>query len=385
MKRWIGLLALLAAFPPLSTDMYLPAIPTLVKEWEQPLWVVNLTLVCFFITYSLFLLVYGPVSDRFGRRPLLKIGIPIYVVASLLCALAPNAESLIAFRIVQAAGGACASSLALAICRDVFEARDRERVLAYMGVVIALSPMMAPVIGGWTLVFFSWNWIFVILAGLGCVAFLGVHRMQETLHPVKKTTRVALVTNYTKLLRNRSYLGMVFLVSFSVIPFFSFIGASSDIYITRFGLSEQIYGYFFGFNALALMVGALLFARMNRVLSSRTVLSIGFFMIAAGGVWLMFSPGEGPWDLALPMAIISFSSGMSRPPSNNLVLEQVDRGAGAASSLLMFFLMTCGGLGMGFISLAWPDKIHVLGIMGMICGSITFVFWMVFQRAVRIP
>ena len=334
------------------------------------------------MTYSLFLLVYGPISDRFGRRPLLKIGIPIYILASLMCSLAPNAESLIIFRIVQAAGGACASSLALAICRDVFETRERETALAYIGVVVSLSPMIAPVIGGWTLVFFSWNWIFVILAGLGGVALLGVHRMRETLQPVAKTEQVALVSNYTSLLRNRTYLGLVFMVSISSVPFFAFIGGSSDIYITGFGLSAQSYSYFFGFNALALMIGALAFTRMSRVFPSRSILTAGFLMIAAGGLWLLLGPRQDPWDLALPMFIISFASGMSRPPSNNLVLDQVRRGAGAASSLLMFFLMTCGAMGMWFISLAWSDKIQVLALMAVICGSVSLVSWLVLQRAV---
>ncbi|MCF8024905.1 MAG: multidrug effflux MFS transporter [Desulfobacteraceae bacterium] len=386
MKRWVALLALLAAFPPLSTDMYLPAIPSLVRIWNQPLWVVNLTLVCFFITYSLFLLIYGPVSDRFGRRPLLKIGISIYIIASLMCALASSVETLIVFRVLQAAGGACASSLALAISRDVFETRDRERVLAYIGVVIAISPMLAPVIGGWMLAFFSWNWIFVVLAVLGAIALTGVYRMKETLAPVSRTNQVAMVTNYAKLLRNRPYLGFVFLVAFSLVPVFAFIGASSDIYITRFGLSEQVYGYFFGFNALAMMVGAIVFTRINRILPSQTVITACFLMIAAGGIWLFFSPNQTPWDLALPMAVISFSAGMSRPPSNNLVLEQVDRrGAGSASSVLMFCIMTCGAAAMWFISLAWPDKIQILAFMGTICGVATFAFWLVLKRSVRTP
>jgi DHA1 family bicyclomycin/chloramphenicol resistance-like MFS transporter len=120
MRKWIIFLALLAAFPPLSTDMYLPAIPTLVSTWEQPLWIVNLTLVAFLVTYSFFLLVYGPLSDRFGRRYVLKAGISIYILASLLCAAAPNVISLIILRMLQAAGAASAASLALAISRDVF-------------------------------------------------------------------------------------------------------------------------------------------------------------------------------------------------------------------------------------------------------------------------
>jgi len=382
-KKWIGILALLAAFPPLSTDMYLPAIPSLAHQWRQPLWVINLTLVCFFMTYSFFMLLYGPVSDRFGRRPLLKTGISIYILASLMCALAPNAAALIMFRIIQAAGGACASSLALAISRDVFEVREREKVLAYIGVIVALCPMLSPVIGGWLLVFFSWRWIFVLLAVLGVIAFLGVYRMPETLLPVDRTTQVGLFVNYFRLIHNPSYLGLVFLVSFSAVPLFAFIGASSDIYITRFGQSAQVYGYFFGFNAMALMAGALACVRLSRLVSTRSILTAGFAGIAIGGAWLLLNARQSPWDLALPMFLISFSTGMSRPPSNNLVLQQVKQGAGAASSLLMFFIMTSGASAMWLISLDWPDKMRILGLMALVGGGVASACWLVMKKTAR--
>jgi len=382
-KKWIGLLAMLAAFPPLSTDMYLPAIPSLAQQWRQPLWVINLTLVFFFITYSIFMLVYGPVSDRFGRRPLLKTGITIYILASLMCALAPNAVALIVFRIIQAAGGACASSLALAISRDVFDIREREKVLAYIGVIVALCPMLSPVIGGWLLIFLSWRWIFLLLGVLGAIALLGVYRMPETLPPADRTTQVGLFANYWGLFRNPSYLGLVFLVSFSAVPLFAFIGASSDIYITRFGQSAQVYGYFFGFNAMALMAGALACVRLSRLVSSRSILTAGFAGIALGGAWLLLSARQSPWDLSLPMFMISFSTGMSRPPGNNLVLQQAKQGAGSASSLLMFFIMTSGASGMWLISLDWPDKIQIMGLMALIGGGVASACWLVLKKMAR--
>ena len=124
-NRLLFLLALLSAFPPLSTDMYLPAIPLLQKAWHQPLAVVNLTLVGFFVGYCVFLLFYGPLSDRFGRRPLLLVGIGVFILASLLCALADNVISLIVFRVLQAAGAASASALALAISKDVYQGYER--------------------------------------------------------------------------------------------------------------------------------------------------------------------------------------------------------------------------------------------------------------------
>ena len=383
MIKWIPLLALLTAFPPLSTDMYLPAIPSLAQQWQRPLWVINLTLSCFFITYSFFLLLYGPVSDRFGRRPLLKIGITIYVLASLMCALAPNAGSLIAFRILQAAGGACASALALAICSDVFSIREREKVLAYIGVVTALCPMISPVIGGWVLAFLSWPWVFVILAGLGTVALIGVHRMKETLPSSSRIKKIAIGRNYIELTRNRPYFFLALLVSISFMPLFAFIAASSDIYINGFGVSEQMYGYFFGFNALALMLGALFCTRLNQVISSKNILFMSFAGITAGGIWLLAAPLSTALDFALPMLVITFCIGISRPPSFSLVLGQVDKGVGAASSLLTFFFMSSGAAAMWFVSLGWQDRIQVLGVMGLICGGTALFCWALLRRVVR--
>lgn len=129
--RMLLLLALLSAFPPLSTDMYLPAIPLLVKLWQQPLALVNLTLVGFFVSYCFFLLFYGPLSDRFGRRPLLLAGIGLFILASILCALADGLIGMIVFRVLQAAGAAAASTLALAISKDIYAGHERARILAY--------------------------------------------------------------------------------------------------------------------------------------------------------------------------------------------------------------------------------------------------------------
>ncbi len=379
-SKLLFLLALLSAFPPLSTDMYLPAIPLLQKAWHQPLAMVNLTLVGFFVGYCVFLLFYGPLSDRFGRRPLLLVGIGIFILASLLCGLSNNVVSLIVFRVLQAAGAASASALALAISKDVYEGYERERILAYIGVIMALAPMLAPVFGGWVLTWFSWRWIFVVQAMIALVAWIGVWRMPETLKTPAATGALKTAGIYLDLLRNRRYVGFALMMSLVVLPHFSFIGGAADIYITRLGLSEQVFGYFFALNAAAMMAGSFACTRLLRRVGSRGLMTAGFAGILIGSLGMLTRWLPGPWGLALPMAVVSFSFGISRPPSNNLVLEQVDQHAGAASSLLIFIYFMLGAFAMWLIALDWTDKIRTIGLLGTAAGGIILGIWLLLPR-----
>lgn len=380
LKVTVPLLALLTAFPALSTDMILPAIPSLAKTWNQPLSVINLTLVCFFVTYGFFLLFYGPISDRFGRRRPLLAGISVYIVASLLCTLATSAPMLIGFRIMQAAGAAASSSLSMAMTKDIFSGQEREKILAYIAVIMALAPMIAPVLGGWILADFSWPWIFIMQAIMGVIGLLGVFHFPETLSQVSDVPISRMMHSYGRLLLNPSYIVMVLVMSASLFPLYSFIAGSSAIYVNEFGLSEQEYSYFFAFNALALMVGSFSCLRLTKSISSRHLMTIGFAGIFLGGIFLLVTGQHGPWSFALPMFLVTFSIGLSRPPSNNLVLEQVDRDAGSASSLLIFCYFTLGAAGMWFISLEWADKIPVLGAIAISCGAMVLGAWAVLQR-----
>ncbi len=375
-QRLLLLLALLTAFPPISTAMYLPALPQLVDIWRQPPAVVNLTLVGFFVSYCVSLLVYGPLSDRFGRRRPLLAGIGLYIVTSLLCAASNDVVSMIVFRILQAAGAGAAATLALAISKDVYEGHERERILAYIGVIMALAPTISPVLGGWIMTFGSWRWIFVTQGLFGVTAWIGVQRMPETLKTAAPAGFFQTAGIYLDLFRNRRYIVLAFLLSLVGLPHFAFIAGSANIYISRFGLTEQLYGYFFALNAAAMMAGAFVCTRLLRRISSRGVMTISFAGILLGGAGLLVQGGIGPWGLALPMALITFSVGLGRPPSNNLVLEQVDRHAGAASSMLIFIYFMLGSFSMWLISLDWADKVRTIGVLGAGAGGLVLLVWL---------
>ncbi len=384
MKKIIGLLALLSAFPPLSTDMYLAAIPLLVETWHEPLAKVNLTLVCFFATYCAFLLLYGPLSDRFGRRPPLLIGIGIYVTASLFCALADSVEMMILARTLQGAGAASASAIALAISKDLFVGQVRQRVFIQIGIIVAAAPMLAPVIGGWIIELSSWRLVFVVQAMMGALTMVGVLRMEETLRVPTGEPLSGAILAYIRLFKNPRYILLALTFAVMGVPFFAFIAASSDIYITRLGYSERLYGYFFALNSAAFMVAPIAFSKIVKRVPLMKLLPFGYMGMMCSAALMTMPWLPLPWRIALPMWLFTFSFSFTRPPGNNLILEQVERDIGAASAFMVFIFFITGALSMWCISFNWTDKITTLGWMGVAASSFTLCAWFLLTRFVQL-
>ena len=379
----ILLLALLSAFPPLATDMYLPALPLLQKQWGVPLVAINLTLVAFFITYCGFLLLFGPLSDRYGRKPPLLAGVSIFIGACVLCACATSPGMLTLGRSLQGAGAAAASAIVLAICKDRFSGQQRQKIFLQLGAIVAMAPMIAPVLGGWIVGLCSWPWIFALQALLGLIALVGVASMPESLAGESQSTLRDVALSYFRLLGNGRFVGLMLTLSLTGIPVFAFIGGSSDLYITHFGYNEQQFGYFFGFNALAFVLAPLTFSRLVRRFATTTLMPYAFagmivFALALRCPWLPV-----PWRLTLPMFLLTFCFSFCRPAGNNLILEQVDRDTGAASALMVFVFFMIGSLSMWFFSLNWADKITTLSLMGTIPVTITLLSWQVVKRRIR--
>ena len=381
MRGWIVILALLTAFPPLSIDMILPALPGLAASWDEPLTRVNLVLISFFLTYAVSLLFYGPLSDRFGRRGPLLFGLCVYVLSSILGGFAGSIMPLVAARVLQAVGAAAASSMAMAMSKDLFSGKERARVLATIGIIMALAPMLAPTFGGWVLAFASWPWIFYAQALFGVLALVGSLWIPETHGGAREaTSATGVVMTYGRLLRNTSYIPLTLLMAVCMFPLYGFIAASSEIYINGFGTSAQVFGYFFALNALSLMAGSYACLRLVKGFDSTTVMIMGFAGVVLGSLGLLAGLGHGPWGFALPMSVITFSLGLSRPTSNNLILEQVQQNAGAASSLLLFTFFLLGALSMWVTSLPWESRQGFLGIMGVACGMFSLLSWLGIKR-----
>ena len=382
--KMMCLLALLAAFPPLSTDMYLPALPLLQKIWQQPMPVVNFTLSGFFIGFCFSMLLYGPLSDKLGRRPPLMCGIIIYIVASFASGFVDDIYHLIILRVLQGLGASSGVVISMAITKDLYDGQQRQRILAYMAVIMALAPMLAPVFGGVIMTRLSWHWVFFVQAAMGVIALAGVIRLKEPLQAPEDVSVLKAVGLYLKLFGNRRYIGLVLLFSVIVLPHFSFIGSASNIYISHFGTSEQVFSYFFAFNAAAIMAGSFMCTRIQRHMAAQKIVTISFAGILAGGLLMHADLLSGPWGLALPMAVASFFFGLSRPPSNHLVLLQVDHGAGTASSLMIFLYFIVAAFAMWFIALDWGNTIHVIARLAVFAALIVLVIWLPMVKKLKL-
>ncbi|MFV0423585.1 Bcr/CflA family efflux MFS transporter [Oleidesulfovibrio sp.] len=360
------LILLLAAFPALSTDMYLPAIPTLCTVWDIPLSQANLSLVVFFIAFSSFLLIHGPLSDRFGRRPILLTGILLFITGSLLCAFSQSINALIAARVVQAIGAAAASALSFALAKDLYDGEYRKKLLAYIGIIIPLCTMTSPTIGALILQQISWRGIFILQGTLALFALYGSFRLQEPLTEKESGGVAEALGRYGILFRNAPF--MIYCVAFAMagLAFFAFIASSSNIYITTFGMSEKAYGLLFAFNAVSLTLGSFMCSRLCVGMESRHILYISFSGMLLAALCMVVLGNDTPVSFAVTMFFYTMFLGMSRPISNHMILEQVDRYAGAAASLVTFFFFLCGALAMEIVSLDWQSKPFVIATLGVI-------------------
>ncbi|WP_147819853.1 multidrug effflux MFS transporter [Salidesulfovibrio onnuriiensis] len=369
-------LAFLAAIAPLSIDMYLPALPHLTGIWGVEDDVANLTLSLWFLSFSVCILAYGPLSDRFGRKPILTTGLSLFIAACALCSLAPNVEVMIAARILQGAGGAACASMVMAICRDAFAGHVRQKVFAYIGVIMAVAPMAAPSLGSLLLNHLSWEWIFRVQGVYGLLALVLVLRMKETMDPGQRADSVRFLRRYSGLLRNRQYMLPALIMNLILGAFYAHIAASPYIYMEYFGLSRQMFSNFFALNALGMMLGAFLCAKLAKRMSALRLNSLGFVGVAAGGGLILLFGNGSPLGFALPMMLISFCCGMSRPISNNIVLEQVRTDIGSASSFMTFIQFLLGAVFMAVTSVDICTRQTVIGVLGLVTGLAVLGAWL---------
>lgn len=344
------LLTTLVALGPLSTDLYLPALPTLAQAFATDAARVQLTLSVFLAGFAVAQLFYGPLSDRYGRRPVMLFGLALYFVSSLACMLAPGIDTLILARFFQALGACAGPVLGRAIVRDVYGPVQAARVLAYISGAMAIAPMIGPLLGGWLTVWFGWRANFAALTLFSAVQVAATFMLlgESNAHRDPEATRPRRIAgNFGDLLSARLYLGYLLCFSFAYAALFSFISGSSFVLIELHGLSPQWYGASFGFVVTGYIAGTVASGRLTLKLGPPRMVLMGALLGTAAGTLmavLALTGVHSVWAILLPMVVFMVATGLVMPNAIGGALAPYPKMAGAASALMGFVQMSLSAL-----------------------------------------
>jgi MFS transporter, DHA1 family, multidrug resistance protein len=343
-----ALLAGLLAITPLSIDMPLPALPGLGRAFDADVAPAQLVVSVFLLGFAAAQLAYGPLSDRFGRRPVLLGGLGLYLGATVACVAAPSLEWLLAGRLVQGLGACAGPVLARAVVRDVHEGASGARVLSLATMGMSLAPMAAPIVGGLVLLVVDWRGIFAVLAVVGATLLGGVHRLLGETNVVRNPGAVdpgQLARNYGVLVTDRRFVGYVVTLMAGSVGLFTFISASPFVLVTVLGLPPHVFGLCFAAVNLGQLSGALLSARLTGRLGIDRMIAIVLALYVTGGLVMAGLSVAGVQHVAVVvggMALYQLGNGMVMPNTMAGAIAPFPRMAGAASALAGFLQMLAG-------------------------------------------
>lgn len=340
----LGLLAALVALGPLSVDMYLPAMPVMMRALDTDIGHMHLTLSAYLAGFALFHLACGPLADRFGRKPLLGAGTGLFVLGCLGCAQSDTISELLLFRFLQGIGACVGPTLARAVTRDLFGPRRAARALSLIAMLMALGPAVAPLIGGFMLLVLPWPVIFLFLAGYGALMiFLLQAYLPESLPAPQSLHPLSIARNYAALLSSGHYMAVTVASGLVYAGLMAYLSSSSFIYIDMLGVPVQYFGFIFLFTVVGYMGGSALSARLARRYDSQQTLVLGallcLFSSATMWAWASLLP-QSIFPLMLPMASYALGMGLVLPHAMALALAPFGQMAGTASSLLGFIQMS---------------------------------------------
>ncbi|MHA3061897.1 multidrug effflux MFS transporter [Acinetobacter sp. ANC 4636] len=357
-SSWVfmAILGALMAFTSLSTDIYLPAMPQMEIDLQGS---VELTITGFLAGFAIAQLIWGPISDRIGRKRPLYLGLVVFVIGSIGCAYSQSIEQIVFWRVIQAIGACTAPMLARAMIRDLYARTQAAKMLSTLTIVMAIAPIAGPLLGGQILKLSSWHDIFWLLAAIGSLMFISLFLLPETHHEERRqqSSIMTIFQQYARLLKNWQFMRYTLCVTFFYVAAYTFIVGSPFVYITYYGIAPQHYGWLFAINIVGIMglsfinrswVGR--FSLDNLLRSATAFAAIALVILCA-----LFYAGIGGIYSVILMIFIFFSmNGTVAANSTAAALDGVPEIAGSASALI-------GSLqyGSGVISsllLAWLSK-----------------------------
>ena len=380
----VVLLGALAALGPFSIDTYLPAFPAIAQTYNTTVGAVEITLAVYFVGLSFGQLFYGPFADTLGRKPPLYVGLVTYVLASTGCVFAPNIATLTVFRFIQAIGGCSAMLISRTVVRDYFPPREAARVFSFLMLVIGVSPMVAPMIGGWLVVHMGWRSNFWMVSTMGTIILICVAVfLKESLPPEKrqpgslpKTLRL-----YASLLRDPTFMVYALSGAFIAAGMFAYLEGSPLVFIQLNHVTADHFGYFFGAIAVGLVLASQLNGFLVRRIHPHNIFRVVLMVAATAGIVLFITAKTGAGGfpgILIPLFVFVSCNGFSFPNATALALAPHGKVAGSAAAMLGFIQFALGGLGGSLVSYldngtAMP-MVGVITVAGILALFINLVF-----------
>ena len=377
-KTLIVLLAATSALGPAAMQILLPAIPVIRETFAVSTEVAQLTLSLSMLAIALGTLVYGPLSDKYGRKPVMLLGLGITLVGSVLCFLSHSIELLIVSRFIQAFGGAVGLVLARAIVRDVYGAQEAARVIATLVMVMVVIPMLSPALGGEMMLLFGWESVFLAIALFTALMSIFLFRsLPETLtEPVPFEGVGAMLTNYVRLFRSRVFCGYAFCVTFVSVVFFSFIAAAPEIMVSVLNRPPTEYGYYFIMVPAGFMAGNYVARYFGRSYAMNHMIGIGASIALVGiviAIAVQLLGMHHPLALFSPVALAVFGNGITLPNAQAAAINEVPKVAGSASGLTGFLQMAFSAIAAQLVAVIYNDTVYPLLVLMLVASIASLI------------
>lgn len=384
---WLILMGALTAIGPLSIDMYLPAFPSIASSLGASSSDVERTLAAYLLGMASAQLVYGPLADRFGRKPPLYGAMLLYIVASASCALAPTVEFLTISRVFQAMGGAAGMVISRAVVRDHYNTQEAARALSMLMLVMGIAPILAPLLGAQILTFAGWRGIFATITLLGILLLWTLSMVMLESLPRERQVKLSwanILHTYAGLLTHRRFLAFALSGGLASGTMFAYIVGSPRLFIEHFGASPQTYGLLFGLNAASLIVGSQVSARLLKTHTPMKILPWALAGMMTAGVLAL---SLALLEIATLTTIMScmlffmFCHGFVGPNSAALALSDQGHQLGSASAMMGTLSISCGALAGFIISLMQAPGPLPLALMMAGCTTLACLTGAIARRA----
>ncbi|WAH52194.1 Bcr/CflA family multidrug efflux MFS transporter [Pseudescherichia vulneris] len=386
--RIVFILGLLAMLMPLSIDMYLPALPVIAQQFGVPAGSAQMTLSTYILGFALGQLLYGPMADSIGRKPVILGGTLIFAAAAGACALAQSIDQLITLRFFHGLAAAAASVVINALMRDIYPKEEFSRMMSFVMLVTTVAPLLAPMIGGAVLVWLSWHAIFWILAIAALLASLMIlFFISETL-PVERRQPFHIRTtlgNFATLFRHKRVLSYMLASGFSFAGMFSFLSAGPFVYIELNHVPPQNFGYYFALNIVFLFIMTIINGRFVRRVGALRMFRAGLWIQFVMALWLVLSAAFDVGFWALVVGVAAFVGCVSLVASNAMavILDEFPHMAGTASSLAGTFRFGIGAIVGALLSLATFNSAWPMIWSIAFCATSSILFYLYASRPKR--